>query len=385
MGVMSKSGIFPVLALLAVLAVVAGFFGGMWVQDLRSSRQRPGGDLSGPADDVVVRPIPELTTSGRVVAGFEHQEALLLGLNGLLKFDPQALVKIVEAIGDRTKLIGVVASNEEKAQAIALLKANHLPETSIDFFRWPVESPWLRFYAPYFMVGEHTTVLDFTYAGKNHDIEDAFAPVFAASFKLHYSHCGLTFDGGDLLTNGDGVCITTPGSFNANAERGYDDKRVGEILHDQFHFQRWVRLEPLPGEPTGHAGAFVTICAKNKAIMGIYRREDDPAGADALDANAGILNGEATSSGPMEVVRIPMPGHADGVWRTYTNVIYANGVVLVPQFPDFDPKLDALALEVFRSAMPSWNVVGIDSSKLVANGGGLHRASRAVPSLGKRR
>ncbi len=382
---MIKSGSFPVLVLLAVLASLAGFFAGIWVQDVRSSRQSSASSPPHPGEDVAVRPIPDMSGSGRVVAGFEHQEALLLGVNGLLEVDPQAFVRIVDAIHDRLKIVGIVANSEQRSAAAALLRSNHLAETSVDFFRWPVESPWLRHYAPYFMTGDHTTVVDFTYAGQNHDIDDAFGPVFAASFNLHYIHCGLTFDGGDLLANGDGLCITTPGSFAANSERGYDLNRVGEILHDQFHFKRWVRMDPIPDEPSGNAGVFLTLCAMNKAIMGVYRREDDSVAAGVLDNNAAVLKGEPTSSGPMEVIRIPMPGHSDGIWRTYTNVIYANGVVLVPQYPDSVPELDKVALSVFQQALPQWKIVGIDCSALAAKGGGLHRASRAVPALRNRK
>ncbi len=58
----------------------------------------------------------------------------------------------------------------------------------------------------------------------------------------------------------------------------------------------------------------------------------------------------------MQVVRIPMPSHKDGNWRTYTNVIYANGVVLVPQYPDADAELDRVALTSFamRCRIGKW-------------------------------
>jgi hypothetical protein len=41
-----------------------------------------------------------------------------------------------------------------------------------------------------------------------------------------------------------------------------------------------------------------------------------------------------------------------------------------------------VALEVFRDALPSWKAIGVNCSKLVAQGGGMNRISRHVPSLG---
>lgn len=369
------------LALMLAVAVMltgTGFLAGKWVQDYRTAGR--GLTVDG-ANREPVRPIPELATTGRVIGGFEHQAAMILGVNGLLRIDPEVLVQIVEAIHERIKIIGVVSNAEQRARAIELLKARGLGETSVQFFQWPVESMWVRDYSPYFIVGKHATVIDFTYAKPDSDLEEAFGPAFAASFNLHYTHSGLTFEGGDLISNGDGVCITTPGSFASNSARGYDLNRIGEILHDQFHFARWVRLDPLHEEPTGHVDMFVTLCAKNKAVLGVCSRDEDSINAEILDRTASQLKGEATSSGPMEVVRIPMPSHRDGVWRSYTNVIYANGIVLVPQYPDSDPKLDKVALDVFQEALPSWKAIGINCSKLVAQGGGLHRISRPVPSL----
>jgi agmatine/peptidylarginine deiminase len=368
----------PLMLAVAVLLTGAGFLAGKWVQDYRTAAGNLGFDVENQAS---VRPIPELATTGRIIGGFEHQAATILGVNGLLRIDPEMLVQIISAIHDRIKIIGVVKNAEQRAQVIELLKSRRLPETSVHYFQWPVESMWVRDYAPYFLVGEHTTVIDFTYAKPDRDLEDAFAPAFAASFNLHYTHSGLTFEGGDLISNGDGLCITTPGSFTSNSARGYDVNRIGEILHDQFHFARWIRLDPLNEEPTGHVDMFVTLCAKNKAVLGVCSRDEDPINAEILDRSASAIKGEPTSSGPMEVVRIPMPSHRDGVWRTYTNVIYANGIVLVPQYPDSDPKLDKMALEVFQSALPTWKVVGINCSKLVAQRGGMHRISRHVPSL----
>jgi agmatine/peptidylarginine deiminase len=80
---------------------------------------------------------------------------------------------------------------------------------------------------------------------------------------------------------------------------------------------------------------------------------------------------------------MPMPSRRDGLWRTYTNVIYANGMVLVPQYPDYCPDLDARALEVYRKLLPDWQVVGIDASSIIQKRGSLHCISLNVPFLPK--
>jgi agmatine/peptidylarginine deiminase len=368
------------LLLAGSLLMAGGFFAGKCLQDYRAALDHRAAAARG--SDVPVLPIPDVVMNGRIVGGFEHQAAMLLGVNELIQFDRDTLIEVVSALHDRLKLVGVVASDDQRADTIALLKAHNLPEYSIDFFRWPVEAIWVRDYAPFFMLGDHVTVIDFTYPEQNRDYEDNFPMALAATFGMHYNHCALTFEGGNLLSNGDRVCVTSLRFLTRNQARGYDADQIGALLHEHFGFDRWVRLHELEGEPTGHADMFVTFCAINKAIVGLLRADDDPANAQILDDNAGILKGQETQKGPLEVLRIPMPSHSDGNWRSYTNVIYANGVVLVPQYPDVDPALDKIALDVYREAMPGWKVVGIDCSKLIAKRGALHCISRNIPSLG---
>ncbi|HEV2972656.1 MAG TPA: agmatine deiminase family protein [Pirellulales bacterium] len=359
----------------------AGFFAGIRVEGFRGAQA----DSSNPPSDRGVServwPIADVKTEGRIQGEFEHQAALILGVNELIQFHPQTLAQIVAAIHDRIKIIGVVADDDQRAKTVSLLKDNRLPEDAIDFFEWPVEAMWVRDYAPFFVVGDHTTVVDFTYPEQNRDLEDSFAVAFAATFRMHYDHCHLTLEGGNLTSNGGGLCVSTTKLGSGNERRGYDAKRIGELLFEHFHFTRWVHLNPLEDEPTGHADMFVTLCARNKAILGFYRSEDDKVNAEILDQNAAVLKGEPTKDGPMDLIRIPMPSHKDGNWRTYTNVIYANGVVLVPQYPDTDPDLDKVALNVFHEALPDWKIVGIDCSKLITKRGALHCISRNVPAL----
>jgi agmatine/peptidylarginine deiminase len=369
---------------LGTLLAIAGFCAGIGVQASRNTSANPADRISSAGHVITVKPIADLNSGGRILAGFEHQAGLILGVNELILYHPDTLARIVGAIHDRLKIIGVVADEAQEAKTISLLKDRGLPENSIEFFKWPVEAMWVRDYAPYFVVSDHTTVVDFTYPEQNRDLEDNFGLAFAATFGLHYDHAHLTFDGGNLTSNGHGVCISTTLPGGSNASRGYNAAQIGQLLHNHFHFERWIRLKPLEGEPTGHVDMFLTLCAPDKAIVGVYRRDDDPTNSAILDENATLLQGEQTNSGPIQVIRIPMPSHKDGNWRTYTNVIYANGVVLVPQYPDTDPDLDKVALNVFHEALPDWKVEGIDCSKLIVKRGALHCISRQVPSLGDR-
>jgi hypothetical protein len=76
-----------------------------------------------------------------------------------------------------------------------------------------------------------------------------------------------------------------------------------------------------------------------------------------------------------------MPSNHDGVWRSYTNVIMANGVLMMPVYPDVDADLAGRALDVYRRLLPRWQIVPVDSSALIHCGGALHCISNQLQSL----
>ena len=116
----------------------------------------------------------------------------------------------------------------------------------------------------------------------------------------------------------------------------------------------------------------MTFASHDTVVLGDYR-DMDPANADLLDRHAATLSRQETPAGSLKVVRIPMPPRgADHFGGTYTNVIFANGVLLVPTWPEASQELEAEAISVYRRLLPGWEVVGINCRELAIRNGGLH-------------
>ena len=110
-----------------------------------------------------------------------------------------------------------------------------------------------------------------------------------------------------------------------------------ELIKKQFGATDLIYLEPLAGEATGHVDMFATFTAPDTVVIGECSQREDPVNAAILDRNAQRLAGVRTACGPLNVVRIPvsktntLPFEDDPdayVWHTYTNVVYANQVLL---------------------------------------------------------
>jgi len=331
-----------------------------------------------------VVPTPAQNLKGVVPAEFEHQAAVMIGANEMLAYHPRSFVQMVAAVYKKTKVMGLIESEEQRTAAVNLLKANHLPDNAVDFYVWPATSMWVRDYGPFFVMETKNGpahVVDYAYNQPNRDYGDLFNASFASTLGYEFSRAELSFEGGNLLTNGEGLCVTTNILLEQNVGRGYDERQIGNVLGKEFQFGYWTHLNQLEGEPTHHVDMFCTICAPNLAVVGSYKPDEDPTNAAILDDDAAALAKDTTKEGPMRVARIPMPSHRDGNFRTYTNVVYANGTLLVPQYGDGDAELDKVALATYRKLLPDWEIVGIDCATMADKRGALHCITFNIPWL----
>ena len=78
-----------------------------------------------------------------------------------------------------------------------------------------------------------------------------------------------------------------------------------------------------------------------------------------------------------------MPPHRDDVWRTYTNALYANDVVVVPVYAGVDAGLEREALDLYRRLLPGRQIVTVESTSLAKTGGALRCVSLNIPDLGQ--
>ena len=319
---------------------------------------------------------------GRVPGEFEKQDALLLGVNELIEYRPETLVEIVAALAGETRIIALISTPEQEEQVLDLLRSRGLSKETIGFFLWPAASMWVQDFGPRIVVDDEPRVVDFEYGIPDREVENQLPMAFAATFGMKIAHCHLLMEGGNCLSNGRGLCISSTTLIDQNRGRGHDLHIIGSMLNNSFGFEKWSYVLPIIGETTGHVDLFLNFGGPNTVFLAAYDPEEDKENADRMDANAGVLSEIVADGGrPLEIIRVPQPAARDGSWRSYTNVIYANGVVIVPQFPDFSPELDQQALAIYRRAFPERRVVGIDASSIVTKRGGLHCLALSIPRM----
>jgi agmatine/peptidylarginine deiminase len=326
---------------------------------------------------------PRASISGaRLPAEFEPHETLLLASADLATTLPELLLDIVSSARGRIDIAVLVRGEHEKALIDELVSRRDLPRTAVRVLEVRHDTMWVRDYGPIFVSTEKGArlIVDGDYLQYGRPQDDSVPMALASAFRAAVVHAPAEIEGGNLLSNGRGLLVTTTASVGSNEEHGLDEAELRDMYRRYLGATHVVFLEPLAREATGHVDMFAAFTAADTVVVGQYRKSEDPENAAILDRNAERLAGLPTSAGPLKVVRIPMPSNEGDVFRTYTNGIFANGVYLVPVYPGLDVGLERRALDVWRGQLPDWKIVGVDASVVIESGGALHCLSMTVPA-----
>lgn len=322
-------------------------------------------------------------------AEFRKQAAILIGCQNNLNKAPQLYVDIAKAVAGKTPILGIVPNETQANEGIEIMRDNGLPPDAMRFLVMPSNSIWIRDYAPMILRYDHdrALLLDAKYQTRNmrekRKQDDFFSIELAHQLDLPVRSIPLVLEGGNLLSNGDGLILTSGKTIAVNEQEGlFTNEQLMPMFNDYMGAHSVYSFAPLIDEPNGHIDMFVSLVAKNIAIVGQISPGIDPESSKNLDETANILSTLNTTVGPMRVKRIPMPPKSGLDWRSYTNVIMANKILLMPSFSDVDPAIENKAEGVYRSVLPSdWEIKRINCDKLVLLHGQLHCISYNIPNF----
>lgn len=378
-----------IIELIAFVAVALGAFSAGLLWRSRPAAPPPNVVASAPAP--LETNAPGATASTALIrtsirAEFNPQSALLVGANELVRYHQSVFKDVARAAYGRIPIVGFVNDNDEAELGQSLLDEAGLPLDAVNFVKHPLNSMWLRDFGPLFTRwsdGE-VHIIHPTYVNpdpnEKRPRDDALAAYVGKVLKLPVERMPLILEGGNLLSNGDGLMVTSTRVVDRPENRHHSLQEIGLMLQKYLGCRTWVYLRPLEGEPTGHADFSVVFLRRNLVVVGRCDPAIDPVNAAILDEMAAKLSGLSTSMGPMVVERIPMPPRTEaGDWRSYCNVLLINGTILMPSFSGVDAAVEAEARATYARLMPNWEIVPINSDSLVRKRGVLHCIGITIP------
>jgi agmatine deiminase len=313
---------------------------------------------------------------------FEPQETIILAGDQLADQDPEILVQLLRSLQGTTKVRLITSSSNGGSKVPGFLNAHGLSE--FDFLNVPMGSVGIRDYCPFTVSDSlgHRSMVNFPSRNRHgNPVDDGFPDVLAVKMGLNVMGSRLYLEGGDLLSNGQGFGLVSTSVIKGNApNQEMDTKDIIQNIASLLGFENLILVPQLEGESSGHVDMFCAFLDPDLVVVGSYEPAIDAVNADNLDRTAEVLENLTTMVGPLRVERLPMPDHDDGVWRTYTNILMANEIILVPLYPDYCPDLDQQVLATYRRLLPTRRIVGINVSDLTLSNGGLRGISLNIPT-----
>ncbi len=235
----------------------------------------------------------------------------------------------------------------------------------------PTNDTWMRDYGPITIIEDgEAKLLDFTFNGWGlkypANLDNQVNRHLFGTKKL-----GFVLEGGSIESNGEGVLLTTSSCLlEANRNPHLSKNQIEEKLKQTLgvHTILWLDHGYLEGDDTnGHIDMLARFVNPSTiAYMGC----DDP--NDPHYEELQKMKEQLTGFG-YDLMELPWvapifhQGHR--LPASYANFVIINGAVLVPQYDD---PMDKEAIKTLRRCFPNRDVIGIDATILIRQGGSLH-------------
>ena len=334
------------------------------------------------------RKFPDVSPEFGILPGeFERHEALLVGWPVAaprnasatsLEFHNdanQTLLNLIANAPPSLQVVVIVPSSELRQSVATMLEDAGISGDRVEVLVSEIDSPWVRDFAPFSMRHEQSAWLGtrfFRIPGQR-DRDAHMARRLSAQSRMKMVDVPMYLDGGNVLSNGEGLIITTTQTLDLNSRFSYKRDDISRMLRQFFGARQVVYLEPLVDEGNQHVDMFLTMPDPDTVVLAEYTREQDPINHEVLERNVQRLSELKRDRGPLKIVRVPMPPRGGPIFGgTYTNVVYANGVLFVPRFGDVDPAGHARAVEIYQSLLPGWKIVSVEASAWLVLDGSIH-------------
>lgn len=326
---------------------------------------------------VIVHPTAPPPKGSKLPGEFEPLDAVLLNWPWHYPSRWKPHSDFARAIADAGARVLLMSDERQDVQELyRYLATAGLSSEAVEILEAPVDDVWIRDYGPTFVKGPDgaAVIVANPYVPAEHPYrkgDNCAALAIGAALELPVYRLPLLIEGGNLVSDGRGLMITSTATLDRNPELSRAD--VAAIFQHYFGSERTEFIEALPAEVTGHAD--MTLRFVDETTVVVASAPPGHRWARYFDDVASQIAQIRRSSGePFTVHRLPIAVsklYATAFW-SYVNCLQVNGTTIVPIFGQ--PTDDA-ALEFFRG-LGRGNVVGINFSDFLV--GSAHCQSKEI-------
>lgn len=278
----------------------------------------------------------------------------------------------------------IICSNITNVQNY--LTSGNVPLDNIVFIQASFNSVWVRDYGPqsiYLADDGQLAFVDWVY-NRPRPLDDQIPLVMSdfldlPIYQMTNNPNRLFATGGNFMTDGFGTGFSSELILTENSS--LSETQIDNILLNYMGFERYIKMPELPYDNIHHIDMHMKLVNEETLLVGQFPTgvSDGPYIENNLQAV--LQNYPSVYNRPYKVVRIPMPASSSGYYapstsyRTYTNSIILNNLVLVPIYGLFP---DNEALQIYQDAMPGYNIVGLNMESTIGASGAIHCIVREI-------
>lgn len=257
--------------------------------------------------------------------------------------------------------------------------------SEIELVDFPMNDGWSRDSGPMILVDDagNRAIAGFEFNGWGnkfppYDDDAQLKACLAAHLNFPFYPAPMVLEGGAVILDGEGTCITTEECLlHRNRNPGMSKAQVEETLTRWLGVEKtiWLPLGLTPDPITdGHVDGIAAYVAPGVVMLHVSDYDDDPNYGLTHEALS-ILENETDARGrKLEVTTLPL---AETV--VHMNYYVCNGGVVVPTAGD--KRQDDPALAIIRDAFPDRKVMGVSGTMLSEGGGGVHCITQQIPAV----
>lgn len=321
----------------------------------------------------------------RIPGEFGKLSAVLLSADELVHFHPELFASLVGKVSERAPVIAIVAGPEQILDGREALEEAGVDRDRVHFLVHQLDSMWIRDFGPIFVRRSDGSgsIVDTYYSARDElgarPLDDQFPFVLANALGVQCSYVPIALEGGNLVHNGNGLGVSTMKLIDRNRFRNFSGEEFTGLMNTYFSLKTLTFVPSIPGEPTGHADMLMTFVNPKTVVVAEAQPEETEEVRSHIERAAQLIGEQLIDGRAVQVQRIPLPPRKEGMWRSYTNVFYVNGLMLVPSYSDVDPSLEKEVMDTYQRLLPKWEIVPIVADELIETGGFLHCLTLGIP------
>lgn len=311
------------------------------------------------------QPLSEPPEPIRQVAEFEPMEGVLIRYSFGISYE------IIAEMAEDVEVVTIVASSSQQNSVISQYQNNGVNLNHCSFLIAPSDSYWTRDYGPWFAFtgNDELGVVDFIY-NRPRPNDNAIPSAYATDQGLPYYYMPLEHAGGNYMTDGQGISVSTDLVWTENP--GYTHEQINEIVENYLGITTYHVVPDVNGQYIKHIDCWGKYLAPDVIMI----REVPPSHSQYDEIEAAVDYFESQIScydTPYEIARVYTPNN-----QPYTNSLILNDKVLVPitgsQWDD-----DAIAS--YQAAMPGYEVLGFTNAGFPSwqSTDALHCRAKGIP------